>query len=96
MNAKRAKAIRNAILPGREETGMSRGAFLRTLTQYTESNVRKYVLEYPPEKEEQWDGTIKLVEPEPFEYIKSTVRLDENCPRGLYKKFKRIANGKRS
>ncbi len=40
MNAKRAKKIRKALVVGREESGMSRGAFTRLLTRYKTIPVR--------------------------------------------------------
>jgi hypothetical protein len=81
MNAKKLKLLRRSMLPGREETGISRGAFLRALTQYTEDKVKKFVLQFPLDEEGN--------EVEDFEWHTSTKVLDPNCPRGLYKNLKR-------
>jgi len=85
MNEKRAKRLRKALLPGREDTGMSRGAFMRGVKDYTDTNVKGFVLEFP--EVEPGQGR-----PE-FRWTTQTTRLTDDSPRAMYKRFKRAVNG---
>ena len=77
MSGKKFKAIRKAYIPGREETGISRGAFIRALTQYDKTNRKGFTYQYTdPETED-------------FSWETYTAVLDKNCPKGLYKTVKR-------
>jgi hypothetical protein len=78
MRGKKAKAIRRALVPGRDKTGMSRGTFVRLLTQY-ERVVRKRVLV-------QWPLQV-LFGPIPVDYYTQT--LNKDCPRAKIQDFKK-------
>lgn len=77
MNSKKAKALRRALIPSREITGISRGTFLRGLTRYISRVVKriKHVDSEDPKK--FW------VEE------KESITLDPECPRAKYQLIKR-------
>lgn len=81
MRGSNAKILRQAVVPGREETGMSRGAFIRMLTQY-ETTIHR-VVRYP-----------KAHGGEDFEVPYHTTTLKADCPRGMLRKFMRMNNDK--
>lgn len=84
MNAKRVKAIRRAIIPGREHTGTSRGRFEKGTTLYAaQENRKKYSLEFPLDKRGGWSDD--------FIWFTGTVRLEPTCPRAMVKQYKEIA-----
>jgi hypothetical protein len=93
MNEKRAKAIRQAIIPGREVTGTSRGDFLRGTTKYEHKVGKRFIVErfkvmgkgqYLEEREDN-----ATYEERTFDTYTRT--LQEDCPRGMVQKFKRLA-----
>ena len=80
MNAKKAKALRRALIPGKEDTGLSRGDFMRGVKQYTDTNVKGFVMELPGAE----PGTTAE-----FRHSTQTTKLTEDSPRSMYKRFKK-------
>ena len=78
MSHSRAKRIRQAIVPERSETGMSRGEFVRMLTQY-DAKIHKVV-----RFEKAFNG-------EDFDVPYHTITVKPDCPRGMIRKFSKVA-----
>ena len=80
MNAKKAKKLRKALLPGKEDTGMSRGQFMREVKDYANTNVKRFVMEFPGAE----PGTTAE-----FRHTTQTTQLTKDAPRAMYKRFKK-------
>ena len=85
MNAKRAKRLRKALVPGRSVSGISRGRLMRELTKYDRTIHRRLSVAWPLQE---------LFGPIQIDYY--TLRNIPDSPRGMYRKFKRKYNEHRA